>query len=554
MASTIKLKNSVVQGTIPLVTDLILGELAVNSYDGKIFLKKNNGVESIVDLTTNFVTFETLNANGDVGTGATQLAIGNHTHAYEPLDANILRVSDIVNNLTTGGISDPLSAEMGKALNTNKLGITSAPVFTANTITARTANTNLTIGGSGTGGVVVTGNLTVQGNLTTTTSNQVEIGDSIIRLNALLGSSTAPTTNAGFEVERGSSADVSLVWNETSDKWTLTEDGTNFKNILHSGNLGITTGNVVSVSSTATASDFAVWSATGLTSITDANARASLNVDMAGTDNSTNVTLAGTPNYLTIAGQAITLNKLDISDDTNLITGTGLTLATNTLSVNYGLTSTTALRGDSGINALSDVNTSTVPPVDGNVLTWDSTTSKWVPEATSVSYTGWTVTDGTTSENVLSAQSLRFSSSTASFLTVGYNTTSNTMNFAINTGTTASTLALGNHNHLLDNLSNVVITTIASGELLKWNGTKWINNTLAEAGIEPSFSKNTAFNKNFGTAAGTVSEGNHTHTLAGLTDTAITLAGTAADGGLILVYNEATDKWTSTAVIDGGTF
>lgn len=30
-------------------------------------------------------------------------------------------------------------------------------------------------------------------------------------------------------------------------------------------------------------------------------------------------------------------------------------------------------------------------------------------------------------------------------------------------------------------------------------------------GKEPSFSKNTAFNKNFGTTAGTVAEGNHTH-------------------------------------------
>lgn len=35
----------------------------------------------------------------------------------------------------------------------------------------------------------------------------------------------------------------------------------------------------------------------------------------------------------------------------------------------------------------------------------------------------------------------------------------------------------------VENLSDVTITTIASGELLKWNGSAWINNTLAEAGI-----------------------------------------------------------------------
>lgn len=37
--------------------------------------------------------------------------------------------------------------------------------------------------------------------------------------------------------------------------------------------------------------------------------------------------------------------------------------------------------------------------------------------------------------------------------------------------------------------------------------------TPAEAGAEPAFSKNTAFNKNFGVLAGTVAEGSHTHPL-----------------------------------------
>jgi len=39
------------------------------------------------------------------------------------------------------------------------------------------------------------------------------------------------------------------------------------------------------------------------------------------------------------------------------------------------------------------------------------------------------------------------------------------------------------HNHTFDSLSNVTITAIASGEIPKWNGSIWINNTLAEAGI-----------------------------------------------------------------------
>jgi hypothetical protein len=36
---------------------------------------------------------------------------------------------------------------------------------------------------------------------------------------------------------------------------------------------------------------------------------------------------------------------------------------------------------------------------------------------------------------------------------------------------------------ILEDLSDVVLSAIASGELIKWDGANWINNTLAEAGI-----------------------------------------------------------------------
>lgn len=47
----------------------------------------------------------------------------------------------------------------------------------------------------------------------------------------------------------------------------------------------------------------------------DAAARTNLGVDASGTDNSTNVTLAGTPDYLTISGQEITRNQIDLTTD-----------------------------------------------------------------------------------------------------------------------------------------------------------------------------------------------------------------------------------------------
>src|SRR3989344_10107 len=48
-----------------------------------------------------------------------------------------------------------------------------------------------------------------------------------------------------------------------------------------------------------------------------------------GGTNTGDVTLSGTPDYLTISGQTITRNKLDISDDTNATGGLGLTLTAN---------------------------------------------------------------------------------------------------------------------------------------------------------------------------------------------------------------------------------
>jgi len=50
MANTIKLKRSAVSGKAPAVGDLQLGELALNTYDGKLYTKKDNGTASIVEI------------------------------------------------------------------------------------------------------------------------------------------------------------------------------------------------------------------------------------------------------------------------------------------------------------------------------------------------------------------------------------------------------------------------------------------------------------------------------------------------------------------------
>ena len=83
------------------------------------------------------------------------------------------------------------------------------------------------------GNVVVQGNLTVNGTTTTVNSNTVAIGDSIMLLNN--DETGTPSENGGFEIERGTATNVSLLWNEATDYWQV-NDGTTTSKILTAGN------------------------------------------------------------------------------------------------------------------------------------------------------------------------------------------------------------------------------------------------------------------------------------------------------------------------------
>jgi hypothetical protein len=52
MAQTIKLKRSSTAGKVPGTGNLALGELAINTYDGRIFFKKNDGSDAVEHIVT----------------------------------------------------------------------------------------------------------------------------------------------------------------------------------------------------------------------------------------------------------------------------------------------------------------------------------------------------------------------------------------------------------------------------------------------------------------------------------------------------------------------
>ncbi len=69
--------------------------------------------------------------------------------------------------------------------------------------------------------ITIQGNLIVTGTTTSVNSNEVNIGDAIIKLNA--DEVGTPSQNAGFEVERGTSANVSFIWDEAADRFTTVD-------------------------------------------------------------------------------------------------------------------------------------------------------------------------------------------------------------------------------------------------------------------------------------------------------------------------------------------
>jgi len=72
----------------------------------------------------------------------------------------------------------------------------------------------------------VGGNLNVTGTINSVNTTQVNIVDNKINLNTDF--TGTPTADAGIRVERGEGTDVEILWNESDDRWTLTNNGTNY--------------------------------------------------------------------------------------------------------------------------------------------------------------------------------------------------------------------------------------------------------------------------------------------------------------------------------------
>jgi hypothetical protein len=91
-----------------------------------------------------------------------------------------------------------------------------------------TPSANITLS---TNTVFIQGNLYVGGNATAVTKTDLNITDNIITVNAGETGPGVTLNTAGLNVDRGSLANVAILWNETTGAWTLTNDGTTYESI-----------------------------------------------------------------------------------------------------------------------------------------------------------------------------------------------------------------------------------------------------------------------------------------------------------------------------------
>lgn len=90
----------------------------------------------------------------------------------------------------------------------------------------------------------VNGNMLVGGTATSVTTTNSAITDNIITLNKGETGVGVTLIYSGIEVDRGLSANVQIRWNENTDLWELSNDGTNYYAIVTSSGGGTAIANV----------------------------------------------------------------------------------------------------------------------------------------------------------------------------------------------------------------------------------------------------------------------------------------------------------------------
>ena len=93
MTQVVKLKRSATPGKVPTTADLELGEIAINTYDGKLYFEKDSGTPTVVSVATSNdlvskqdtllsgTNIKTINGSSILGSGNLEVSGGGGTSA-----------------------------------------------------------------------------------------------------------------------------------------------------------------------------------------------------------------------------------------------------------------------------------------------------------------------------------------------------------------------------------------------------------------------------------------------------------------------------------------
>ncbi len=173
MSQNIRLRRSSVPGRVPTPEQLQLGEVAINTYDGKLFIKKDDGSVGLVTVgeTASLAAFAT---SGSYALTSSFASLSTSA-SYSTTSSFALTASYISNTGTS--TSSSYAATASSADNFTVRGTLTAQTIVAQTITSSTEYiTGSTIFGSQlsnthqfTGSIFATGSFTVGGTLIATT-------------------------------------------------------------------------------------------------------------------------------------------------------------------------------------------------------------------------------------------------------------------------------------------------------------------------------------------------------------------------------------------------
>ena len=145
MSNTILLKRSGVASGVPLTSNVALGELAINYYDGRLYTKQNNGTTQIIDLSQN----DPITLYGDATGTSTNPAAGG---AYSSLTVTLSTVN--TNTGTWGGGDSGSGAQLATFIVNNKGLVTSAGNVGLSTVAVTNASNTTEITANATVGSV----------------------------------------------------------------------------------------------------------------------------------------------------------------------------------------------------------------------------------------------------------------------------------------------------------------------------------------------------------------------------------------------------------------